>query len=449
MANAPSKVTIRSYHVGFGDSYLLSFQYSRGERHVLIDFGSTGMPKPIVAADRMMQIAQNIKERTGGKLHAVVATHRHKDHISGFETKPGGKGTGDVIRALKPDLVVQPWTEDPKLDVNATGPDGKAAKGKAAKAKSRKAKSVRPAPPPGQHVAQLAAMQEVAAGTLQEVAAARFSDKALTDQLSFLGESNINNPSAVRNLMTMAENEYVFSGRKTKLEKVLPGVSVDVLGPPTVEQSEAIRKQKSKDPNEFWQFQANAMRFAAASGSGRGPTALFPRHVRARGPTFPVDARWLIFHAGALRGTQLLQIVRMLDTAMNNTSVILVFKVGSRSLLFPGDAQIENWEFALGQEKYKSLLENVNLYKVGHHGSRNATPKSLWKMFKHKSTDKSAKARLQSLMSTMEHKHGSEAAHTEVPRKTLVSELQHESSLFSTQQLKGKDFFHDVELTLS
>jgi hypothetical protein len=32
---------------------------------------------------------------------------------------------------------------------------------------------------------------------------------------------------------------------------------------------------------------------------------------------------------------------------MNNTSVILFFEVGSKKLLFPGDAQIENWSYAL------------------------------------------------------------------------------------------------------
>src|ERR1700693_3368289 len=122
MAKAPEKVTIRTYHVGFGDCFLLSFKYPNSERHVLIDFGSTGVPKPIFLNKRMKDIALDIKKRTNGKLHAVVATHRHKDHISGFETKKGGKGTGDVIRLLKPDLVVQPWTEDPKLGTKATGP---------------------------------------------------------------------------------------------------------------------------------------------------------------------------------------------------------------------------------------------------------------------------------------------------------------------------------------
>jgi len=83
-------------------------------------------------------------------------------------------------------------------------------------------------------------------------------------------------------------------------------------------------------------------------------------------------------------------------------------------------------------------------YKVGHHGSLNATPKSLWKLFKNKSDNKRTPNRLLSLMSTMEGKHGSVYSQTEVPRDKLVHELARKSDLFTTQQLKGKDFFHDT-----
>ena len=122
MATAPKRVNVRSYHVGFGDCFLLSFEYSGGkEKHVLIDFGSTGLPAGSPPT-RMMDIANDIKARSGRNLVAVVATHRHKDHISGFETKKGGVGTGDIIRSLKPKIVVQPWTEQPDLDPDAEGP---------------------------------------------------------------------------------------------------------------------------------------------------------------------------------------------------------------------------------------------------------------------------------------------------------------------------------------
>jgi hypothetical protein len=413
---APLRVSIRSYQVGFGDCFLLSFDYGGGkERHVLIDFGSTGLPEGIPKR-RMLEVALDIKQRTGGKLTAVVATHRHRDHISGFTTNKKGTGTGDIIRSLKPDIVIQPWTEQPDLAPDAERPSLRGG---------------------GKRITALNAMQAVAELSLAEMNHLAVRDKALRAQLAFLGDDNLANRSAVENLMTLAKNSYVFSGKKSGLEKRLPGVRVDVLGPPTVQQTATIKQQRSSDPDEFWQFQARGAEAALATRA-----SLFPRHVRSRGPSFPIETRWMIYHARKVRAEQLLQIVRMLDEALNNTSVILLFRVGKKSLLFPGDAQIENWQFALAQKKYADLLADVDVYKVGHHGSRNATPKSLWRLFKRRSADAGAD-RLITLMSTMAGMHGHADNKTEVPRETLVAELIKESQLFTTQSLEGATLFRD------
>jgi hypothetical protein len=291
-------------------------------------------------------------------------------------------------------------------------------------------------------------MQDVASQAMEQTRRTRYFGSELRQQFYFLGESNINNPSAVKNLMSMGKKtNYVYYGKDSGLKALLPGVTVDVLGPPTVKQTAAIKKQRSKDPDEFWhfwRFQAAAMQLTAPEG--KETAVLFPGHVRGKGPRFPVDVRWLVYHARKSRGDQLLQIVRMLDKAMNNTSVILLFRIGKYSLLFPGDAQIENWRYALSRERDQKLLSGVNVYKVGHHGSLNATPKSLWNLFKNRSKDAKNVNRLKSLMSTMEHKHGSEASHTEVPRTTLVSALKTQSDLFSTQSLTDSTFFHDTSI---
>ena len=89
-----------------------------------------------------------------------------------------------------------------------------------------------------------------------------------------------------------------------------------------------------------------------------------------------------------------------MDDAMNNTSIILLFEVNGQSFLFPGDAQIENWEFTLKQAALMKRLANVTFYKVGHHGSRNATPKSLWKNFANRGAEGTPN-RLRTVMSTM------------------------------------------------
>jgi hypothetical protein len=286
----------------------------------------------------MMQIAQDIKKRTKNKLHAVVATHRHKDHISGFETKKGRTGTGDVIASLKPEVVVQPWTEDPDLKPDATGPRSKK------KQIARKLDRMGATTP--KHIAALTHMHGIA----QQMLTARNLPKAFKGELSFLGETNLANKSAIDNLMTMGKRRsYVFCGSKSGLERVLPGVRVHVLGPPTVDQTDKIKKQRSSDPDQFWQFQAKSIGTdEAVTGNDR---PLFPRYVEAHRARMPIRVRWLRYHCRTMRGEQLLQIVRMLDQQMNNTSVILVFRVGRKCLLFPGDAQIENWEYALRQNK--------------------------------------------------------------------------------------------------
>jgi hypothetical protein len=138
---------------------------------------------------------------------------------------------------------------------------------------------------------------------------------------------------------------------------------------------------------------------------------------------------------------------------MNNTSVILLFEAGDQKFLFPGDAQIENWSYALSgapdSAEVRKRLAAVNLYKVGHHGSLNATPKTLWGLFRHKGADGHNPERLKTVVSTMPGKHGSTERETEVPRRKLVDELKKNSDYFTTQDLKGKKtFWHDEEFDL-
>lgn len=415
----PETLTLRAYQVGFGDCFLLTFQYpkrgakSEFARHVLVDFGSSSLPKN-APADYLQRVANDIKKDCGGKLDAVVVTHRHLDHISGFTRKRGGKGTGDIIRALRPDVVVQPWTEDPKAQANALAPTAKNDPGMA-------------------YIRSLTNIQSFAASVVKEANSlqGKMGTRRL-GQLAFLGEENIKNEDAVKNLMTMGKNAYVYHGSRSGLGKVLPGVKIHVLGPPTLEQSSSIRKQRAKDEDEFWQLQA-----AAGNRFTAGATRLFPRAaVYSKGQKHPPFARWLIPRMLALRADQLLEIVRILDAQMNNTSVILLLETKNRKLLFPGDAQLENWLYALKESPRANdlapLLADVDLYKVGHHGSGNATPKSLWGLFKHRDS-KSNPGRLQTILSTKAGKHNG------VPQAELVSALEKNTNCVSTVNIKSSE----------
>jgi hypothetical protein len=65
----------------------------------------------------------------------------------------------------------------------------------------------------------------------------------------------------------------------------------------------------------------------------------------------------------------------LLESATNNTSLFFVLQVGEMHFLFPGDAQHGAWEHVRTNPQSMALIENVDFYKVGHHGSHNATPK--------------------------------------------------------------------------
>jgi beta-lactamase superfamily II metal-dependent hydrolase len=425
MAKKPIAVEIRTYQVGFGDCFLLSFLYAGKERprHVLIDFGTTGLPQAggkdtkLKKSAHMETVANHIKGVCGKRgLDAVVATHRHADHISGFATDSAAGKSGEIIKGLTPRVVLQPWTEDPDAKKDART---------ATRDSSRSPKSF---------VASLSAMHQVAQAAFDlSRSPPPWMSTSLQRQLSFLGEDNLANLSAVKNLIAMGGRKgatavWAHYGSKSGLERVLPGVKVHVLGPPNLKQTEKIRKMRSRDPDQFWHLVSGTPRLQAAGSGGSASSGKGAART-------PPEARWFCNQLKKLSGQQVLEIVRTLDQQMNNTSLILLFEVFGMKLLFPGDAQLENWSYALEDapeaSQNRKLLAAVDVYKVGHHGSLNATPKrGLWENFA-KRKDK----KLHTLLSTMPGKHGTTASRTEVPRKALLQALEAESSLQNTDKL--------------
>jgi hypothetical protein len=400
----PREVEVITYQVGFGDCFLLKVHYDSGRPHtMLIDFGSTEKEH-----FSLSQIAKEIEKECKEGLDVVVATHRHKDHVHGFTRTKTGKGTGKLIRDLKPAVVIQPWTEDPKAQPDAKTPTKRyGAQGPA-------------------FAARLADMQALAGSIEQFSSILRFhGERSLRTSLRVLGDNNLGNAAAMKNLRTMGKrNYYAYHGMDLRLARELPGVKVHVLGPPTLEQTTAIEKQRTRDEDEFWHLQARA---GAAHAEA---TELFPGYKTLRNPVW---ARWARRRFRESRAEQLLSIVRSLDHQMNNTSLILLLQIGKKRLLFPGDAQYENWMYALSKPWVKRLLRGVDVYKVGHHGSLNATPKSMLKLFQKKqSVIGTGKEPMHSLLSTKPGVHGSKSKRTEVPRRSLVKELDDETQLQST-----------------
>ncbi|WP_432949932.1 hypothetical protein ACQPXM_17760 [Kribbella sp. CA-253562] len=411
----PVRVRIRMYQVGFGDCFLMTLEYDaavrgRAERHLLFDLGSTSGPRsgPV----KMGDVAKLIAEHTNGKLDAVVVTHRHRDHLLGFGDAVGA----EILRKLAPKLVLRPWTEDPALPTDATSPtDG-------AMAASRR------------FVAQLAAAQSA----VERIAAQPVPDRGALHALRAAALEELPNQAAVAALDQLAEGgrgRYLHAGKSLRLASVVPGLRITVLGPPTVEQYPRVANQVSRDP-EYWMLRLQRSLAEAAPSDQVPPQA---------GEVEPGQVRWLVDHLAKHRTHSVARLVRALDDAMNNTSLILLLEVGELTMLFTGDAQIENWQYTLDKlDKDRDLrtkLATVDLYKVGHHGSRNATPRTLHALWKQRPADAPP---MTALMSTRSGFHG-KTPQTAVPRETLVNALKDVATLHSTDDLaKGTAYLEFV-----
>jgi beta-lactamase superfamily II metal-dependent hydrolase len=426
--SVPDRISVRMHDVGFGDCFLMSFAYpdpledGRNERHMLIDFGSTSLAK----GRSLTATAKEIRARTSGQIDVVVVTHRHRDHLSAFGTKAIA---GMLAEVQAPKLIVRPWTEDPDAEENATrGREGRGPRSLAFLRAIRHA-----------HGFADAIAEKVTASDA----------RGLSADLRQMAVTQLANAGAVAQLHAWAAGagEYLNYGMPTRIGEVIPGLSVRVLGPPTIDQHPDVAGQRETDQEEFWmlywQLAASVPedvfeRFAEPGrmqGQGQAPVVVTGK--ADLGPT-----RWISQRLDHQQLSSLLRIVRRMDDQLNNTSLILLLSVeatgGTKRMLFGGDAQIENWEYALkfaDAEDNCDLLRKVDLYKVGHHGSRNATPRTLFDLWTEPET---VNRPLMAMMSTKAGVHG-DSPETLVPRETLVSALRERTAgaFFSTEDMEG------------
>ena len=102
-----SGVTVRMYRQGLGDCFLLAFPTrSPGQAfYMLIDCGvifGTEDPEKI-----MTDVATDIEEATGGDIHLLVVTHEHWDHVSGFVQAE------EIFSRMRIHNLWLAWTENP------------------------------------------------------------------------------------------------------------------------------------------------------------------------------------------------------------------------------------------------------------------------------------------------------------------------------------------------
>ncbi|HEX5858051.1 MAG TPA: hypothetical protein VFY91_08080 [Microbacterium sp.] len=425
----PVSVRVRTYQVGFGDCFLITVGYrspladGRRERHLLVDFGAKVLAKggPTIA-----DVAEKIAEHSGGQLDVVVVTHRHQDHVRGF----GDKKAQKHLDALAPSMIIRPWTDMP--EPARAGPDtglGPDSRG---------------------FLGLLDALSEHSRAVDDQFA---LDQRVLAERARALAQLGISNVDALAMLDVWVPAErtrWVRAGDVVDIAQIVPGVRLEALGPPTLEQVPGMRSYASSSA-EYWLGLTGADSIRPQLMAPRREDALLEAKETVAQPGGLGRPSWLLDRLHERGPRQVLDIVEGFDDVLNNTSLVLLLTVGRRTLLLTGDAQVENWSHPLdrayganGHPKDRSLrgrLANVDLYKVGHHGSRNATPRRLVDLWRQQ---RRSGHPLCSILSTRDGVYGS-TAEGRVPKPDLVDALRALGELHTTEQLPKGVWWFDVE----
>lgn len=386
---ANSSIRVRMYRQGLGDCFLITLPGTDGPFSMVIDCG-VFPDDEMDTAQKLKRVVADITTETNGKIDLLVVTHQHLDHVSGFTQEK------DVIKNWKVGQVWTAWTEDPK--------DTLANKLRAERKNTEDA-------------LRMAVNRLNAAGATAQSA-------RVSGMLGFMGAASGETAAAMDYAKGLAGKNLRFCepGEDPIVLPQIPNFKFFVLGPPKDEK--LLRKS---DPSQGQAYglddgsaASNAMFLNALTRDANGvagkasagdPSLDDPFEIRfqipiaraqkipffqnryfgnvpadSKRPKDPVDQSWRRIDGTWLDTSETLALA--LDSATNNTSLVLAIEniETHEILLFPGDAQAGNWlswqdlKWAEDDEHGKSvvttgpdLLKRTIFYKVGHHGSHNAT----------------------------------------------------------------------------
>lgn len=391
---------VRMYRIGHGDCFLIAFDGDERPVNVLIDCGyKPGSPDFIKTAPD--EVVADLRKVTGGHLDVAVITHEHQDHVNAI-TKARFKDftIGETWFA---------WTEseDDKL----------------AKALRRKHNDRLKALAMAVNRLRMSAARQEAADRISEFISLEIGGEArdlnlATGGLGLAAGGAWTNKDAMKLFRDISKKPARCIYPHDEIIS-LPGASkvrVFPLGPPHDE--DAIG---DLDPHGSESFPQHAMAgrdaaptFAMALAASLAPDSdagqpfslrhgvklaelaadaellhWFSSHCGkgdepeedTQNNSVPANAKFRRIDEDWLDSAEQLALAMGNDT--NNASLVLAFELGrgGKVLLFAGDAQRGNWaswaekSFCDGKTKIdvKELLGRTVLYKVGHHGSHNAT----------------------------------------------------------------------------
>jgi beta-lactamase superfamily II metal-dependent hydrolase len=375
MAKQPIKV--RMYNVGFGDSFLLLFPGPDRPRRVLVDCGVHFLgPGPNKMKDVVGRLIADTTDTDGrARIDVVVATHRHQDHVSGFDDPRW--------QAVEVGEVWMPWTEHP-TDAEA------------------------------RRIRETQSKRSLALGLALEWLGADAS-------VAGLAKNSLTNAEAMQTLhkgFTGVKRRRFLPWPKSEPQcsfetELLPGVEIHVLGPTF--DPDVIRDMDPEKNESYLQFRmAREEARQDRIRPFREDWSMTASEYRRRFPRLALPEALLKTIGDIGEGSEL-ELVTQLEKAVNGTSLMLMFEWGKAHLLFSGDAQWGTWKAAMEDERSAEILGRTTFYKVGHHASHNATPRRFVESILPKD--------FQALVSTRRVK-----IWPDIPRKPLLEALRNRST---------------------
>ena len=447
-----SGLKVRMYRVGFGDFFLVTVPTNKGDQYILIDCGVFKGTSGTGDIGSIVDAVEDMYKTTKGHLALVIMTHRHADHIAGF-------AKAKRFQDFTASMVWMPYWE--KFNDQA--------KAKAKQAKESANKSLtgdEEEEDENEAYNLLSSIDEIASKLALQFRGRDDPDgkEALAQLANATGIEDFNAAATGKKkggsnaiALDMLKKHLGDNGKNVRyyaadddpeLPTELKGLKARILGPPP---------RKAKAFLSLMDLKKGVGQYLDSMDNDEGSKGIHPFSYEwnARIADYPAkdlrdrDINYQQF-ADAVNSSQpdmLIAAAVRIENFLNNQSLVVLFEFEEKKLLFAGDAQGGNWEYWLFNtsepvadptkagdlvEQSKELLQTIDFYKVGHHGSTNATPiQAIEAAIGRPKTGNG----FVSMCSTEDGVYGNPDKDTEVPRTLLMDVIRKGSCLIRSDAI--------------